>query len=255
MTADAHATNERALARLSSWIRHHRRLAGRLTGAAVLVAGGLVAGQLMRSGEPARDPAIDPVEQLIALAGNGEPPMSRIPHSPIPASSAPAGLPSVDDMIVRLKARLAANPGNAEGWRMLGWSEMAMGRAGPAAEAYGRAVALEPTSGALQSSYAEALATAAGGTVTTPALEAVSAALKLDPADARARYHLGLAKAQAGDRDGALALWNQLRAETIADADLGARVSAAIDTATRDLGDQVDLAPALLREHQPQDLH
>ena len=58
-------------------------------------------------------------------------------------------LPSVEDLIQRLVARLKTTPDDANGWRMLGWSHFGIGRFQEAAAAYAKAIALQPTIGAL----------------------------------------------------------------------------------------------------------
>ncbi len=89
-----------------------------------------------------------------------------------PASmAAPAeALPDVNAMIERLAARLETTPQDLEGWRMLGWSYFHTERYGQAAEAFGRALALDPSSAELKLSYEEAKAKdAAGGNLETTA--------------------------------------------------------------------------------------
>jgi cytochrome c-type biogenesis protein CcmH len=77
-----------------------------------------------------------------------------------PASKAAAGkpLPDVNTMIERLAARLETTPGDINGWRMLGWSYLNIGRYKQAATAYARAVELDPNSADLKLSYEEAKA-------------------------------------------------------------------------------------------------
>ena len=85
--------------------------------------------------------------------------------------STPAGgkmLPDVNTMIARLAARLQSTPGDINGWRMLGWSYFHTGRYKEAAEAYAKAVALDPTSAALKSSYEEAKAKASEAASSLP---------------------------------------------------------------------------------------
>lgn len=77
------------------------------------------------------------------------------------ASSDRSSLPGVETMIMRLKARLDADPQNGDGWRMLGWSYFNTGRYADAVSAYARAVALDPTSTELKAAYEEAKGKAA----------------------------------------------------------------------------------------------
>lgn len=135
-----------------------------------------------------------------------------------PAAATGEGSADVEGLIRGLEQRMAANPGDPEGWRMLGWSYFQTGRFGESANAYRKAVELAPTAPGHQSAFGEALVQAAQGTVTPEAQAAFEAAKRLDPADARARYFLAVWKDQRGDRQGALADWIQLLNEAPADA-------------------------------------
>jgi cytochrome c-type biogenesis protein CcmH len=121
-----------------------------------------------------------------------------------------AGLPSVDEMIQRLAVRLMRNPKDTEGWRTLGWSYLNIGRFQEAAEAYARAVELGPDIAELRGDRIEALVAAADGIVTSEAKTAIEDTLKLDPKNVQARFFLGLAEEQEGDRASALAEWTEL---------------------------------------------
>ena len=131
--------------------------------------------------------------------------------------STPQGLPDVETMIQRLAARLQTAPEDAEGWRMLGWSYYHVQQAPKAAEAYARAVALQPQSPELKSAYGEALVAVEAGTVTPNALEVFNAALALDPANAKARYFVALALDQVGKKKEALDAWLVLQSEPLGD--------------------------------------
>lgn len=133
--------------------------------------------------------------------GSAKPPRT----ASAPGAEHPQG--DVGSMIAQLEASLQQQPGNAEGWRMLGWSYMQTGRNAEAAQAYGRAAALDPGNAEYLSAQGEATVLAAGGQVTPDALAAFRKAVAADPADPRARYYLAMAKDQAGDHKGAMADW------------------------------------------------
>ncbi|MDH6256441.1 c-type cytochrome biogenesis protein CcmI [Bradyrhizobium sp. BR13661] len=121
-------------------------------------------------------------------------------------------LPPVEEMIERLQARLQRNAADPEGWRMLGWSYFSVERFADAANAYAKAIELRPASADYRSARGEALVRAADGIVTTEAKADFEQALLIDAKDARARFFVGLAKEQAGDKQAALADWNDLLA-------------------------------------------
>ncbi len=123
------------------------------------------------------------------------------------AAGTGASLGSVDEMIGRIAARLEKNPGNAEDWRMLGWSYFGTDRYAEAADAYGKAAQLQPGNALLFASQGEALVRAAQGQITPQAMAVFEATNKLDPKEPRARFFLGMAKEQAGDKAAALAAW------------------------------------------------
>jgi cytochrome c-type biogenesis protein CcmH len=113
----------------------------------------------------------------------------------------------VDEMISSLEARLVNEPGDVEGWRMLGWSKFRTDDFAGAAAAYAKAVAIAPNDAETQSAYGESLSRAAGGLVTDDAAAALRAAYTADPTDARARFLLGLKKQQDGKPAEALNDW------------------------------------------------
>jgi cytochrome c-type biogenesis protein CcmH len=116
-------------------------------------------------------------------------------------------LGSVDEMIARLVDRLNRSPNDREGWRMLGWSYFNTDRFAQAASAYAKAIELSPQNADFRSSRGEALVRAADGLVTDEAKAVFAEALRLDPKDAHARFFLGLAKEQAGNKLAALDDW------------------------------------------------
>ena len=150
----------------------------------------------------------------------GAPGASYASHPPVMAASgapmqiaeagANAGQVSVapvDEMIANLEMRLASEPNDVEGWRMLGWSKFRIDDFAGAAAAYARAVAIAPNDSETQSAYGESLSRAAGGRVTEKAAAALQAAYRADPSDARARFLLGLRKQQDGKPEEALNDW------------------------------------------------
>lgn len=153
---------------------------------------------------------------VVTLAGTGlyltlgRPDLKAAPAAADQTAAAnPDGSPHAnpDTVIAQLEAQMQQHPDNAEGWRMLGWSYLQTGRNDKAAEAYGKAAALDPKNADYLSAQGEATVLAAQGSV-TPAAEAIfRKALAVDRQDPRARYYLGVAKDQAGDHEGAMNDW------------------------------------------------
>ncbi len=98
---------------------------------------------------PSATPAQARLEQQppARLSAAGMPPQAAT-ATDAPASrttgQSQTALPSVDEMIQRVQAKLQRNPGDSEGWRMLGWAYFSVERFSDAANAYSRAIELRP---------------------------------------------------------------------------------------------------------------
>lgn len=136
---------------------------------------------------------------------------------------------SVEEAITSLKDRLAKDPKDAEGWRMLGWSYFNTERFAESSAAYAKAVELDGSLPDVWSAYGETLVRSARGMVSDEAIAAFDAALKLNPADPRARFFKGMALEQAGDANGAIEAWLKLAESAPPGADWLAGVVTRID--------------------------
>ncbi len=159
-----------------------------------------------------------------------------------------SGLPSVEEMIERLAARLEKNSGDGEGWRTLGWSYFNIGRFSEASDAYSKAIEVNPGNMELRTSRIEAMVRSSDGKVTTAAAEAIEDILKIDPENARARFFRGLAKAQGGDKAAALADWVDLPGKVKSDEPWLPELKSGIAELERDPGTGV---PAPAAESKP----
>jgi cytochrome c-type biogenesis protein CcmH len=149
----------------------------------------------------------------------------------------------VGAMIAQLETQMQREPGNVEGWRMLGWSYLQTGRNAEAAAAYGKAAALDPANAEYLSAQGEATVLAAQGQVTPAAQAIFRRTLTVDPADPRARYYLAVAKDQSGDQEGAMDDWIALIKSAPPGAPWAGEVRAFVERVAAERG--VDLAGRL----------
>ena len=189
---------------------------------------------------------------IVTLAGTGlylaigRPNVAAAPGMAGAGNAAGAeGVPHGDAgaVIAQLEDQMQKNPGNAEGWRMLGWSYMQTGRNAEAATAYGKAAALDPGNAEYLSAQGEATVLASGGTVTPQAEGAFRKAVAADPSDPRARYYLGVARDQSGDHEGAINDWIALLKSAPADAPWAGEVRGYLEKAAAE--NKISLAERL----------
>lgn len=119
---------------------------------------------------------------------------------------------SVDELVARAEAHLAANPSDGRGWDVVAPIYLRMQRFPDAVTAYRNAIRLDGETAARQAGLGEAIANTAGGIVSTDAQAAFEAARKLDPANAKANFYLALAMAQEGRKDDAVNGWQSMLA-------------------------------------------
>jgi cytochrome c-type biogenesis protein CcmH len=117
--------------------------------------------------------------------------------------------------LAELQQRAEDDPDNPEAWQELALAHYSLNQYAEAAQAYERAVALDPESALLWSALGDALAKASNVAAIPPrASEAFRRALEIDPVDPTARYFLAVEKDLAGDHEGAIADWLALLADT-----------------------------------------
>jgi cytochrome c-type biogenesis protein CcmH len=165
----------------------------------------------------------------------------HLPDQPLAARSTPQPPgPDIREMVARLEQRLEREPESLDGWVLLARSKAALGDPVGGIMAARRAVALAPNSTAATITLAELLIQAGGGVVPGEARELVEAVHAREPGEPRAAYYLGLAAAQSGEGERALAIWETLLAEAAPDAPWRAAVEAAIREAGRAAGIEVE---------------
>ena len=118
--------------------------------------------------------------------------------------------PGIDTLVARLEAHIAAHPEDGRAQELIAPVYLRMERREDAVRAYESALKLQGESPARRAAYAEALVAAAGGDITPAAIASFEKALAADPAQAKARFYLGVSAEQAGEREKATAVWQKM---------------------------------------------
>lgn len=157
----------------------------------------------------------------------------NIPGQPAHARTAlPPDHESIVALIGQVEQHLAQNPNDGAGWQVIAPVYMRLGRYDDAVGALRKSLALNGETAARDSDLGEALVAAAHGVVTNEAKQLFERAVARDAHDAKARYFLGLADEQDGNREAAAARWRALLADAPADAPWAGFVRAALARVT-----------------------
>lgn len=131
-----------------------------------------------------------------AVAGHGEQPTAQ----------------DLERMIATLAAKLQQEPTNYQGWAMLARSYKVMGRTADAEKAFERAGSFIDDDAQMLASYADVVATNAGGSLAGKPTQLIQKALKVDPQNPMALWLSGTADLEKKNYAGALRTWDQLAA-------------------------------------------
>ena len=118
---------------------------------------------------------------------------------------------SVDQMLAQLQERLAKNPADVEGWRMLGRTYLVAGQFDQAVDAYEKASSI--TGGkdaALQLDLAEALVLTERPDQQERAKQIIDAALAANPGNQKALWYQGVMAVRSGDKQTAITNFSKL---------------------------------------------
>jgi cytochrome c-type biogenesis protein CcmH len=139
---------------------------------------------------------------------------------------------SIASLVGQVENHLARNPNDGAGWEVIAPVYLRLGRFSDAVMARKKAIALNGDSPVRESDLGEALVAAADGVVTDEAKLSFQRAVAGDAHNAKARYFIGLADEQDGNRDDAAKEWHALLDDAPADAPWKDLVRAALARVT-----------------------
>jgi cytochrome c-type biogenesis protein CcmH len=211
--AEAKATASVAPVTRATW---HRRAAAI---AVIVIVPAVALGFYLKLGSPA-------VPGQSAFARADAPPSDQSVESQSVESQ------SVESLVSQVEAHLAHDPNDGKGWDVIAPVYLRMGRFDDAVVARRKAIALNGESAERESGLGEALVAAANGVVTDEAKLAFQRAVAADANEPKARYFLGLADEQDGNRAAAAAKWRALVGSAPANAPWADFVRAALARVT-----------------------
>jgi cytochrome c-type biogenesis protein CcmH len=118
-------------------------------------------------------------------------------------------LPPIEELVKQLRARMEANPSNAEGWFLLGRTYMRLEDYPQAVYAFEKLVELIPDQAVALLALADALTMRDGRPIGERAVGLLQSALELDPESSTALWLLGSAAMDHGDNAAAIEYWQR----------------------------------------------
>lgn len=125
---------------------------------------------------------------------------------------------SIQNLVSQVEAHLERNPNDARGYEVVAPVYLRLGRFDDAVNARRKLLALSGETAERQADLGEALASAGNGVITVEAKTAFERALTLDPNDLKAKFFIGVAAEQDGDKPKAAAIWAAMLKEAPPDA-------------------------------------
>ncbi|MBV5263153.1 c-type cytochrome biogenesis protein CcmI [Pinisolibacter aquiterrae] len=133
-----------------------------------------------------------------------------LPDAPLARRLAGAEGQSIEALVARVEAHLAANPEDARGWEVVAPVYMRLGRMDDAAKAWTTAIRIAGPSERRNIGLGEALVAAGDGAIGPEAQAAFRGALAAEPKAVLPRMYLAAALSQEGKKDEAVAAWKAL---------------------------------------------
>ena len=141
------------------------------------------------------------------------------------------GMAQIEAMV----QRLAQNPDDVDGWKMLGKSYSVLGRFAEAANAYMKAAIRAPRDAQLLADLADALAMARGQSMAGEPEELVLRALQIDPANLKALALAGTGAFDRQDFGAAARYWERMLPLVAPDSEDARTIQANVDEARKNL--------------------
>ncbi len=154
----------------------------------------------------------------------------------------------IEAMVEKLAEKLRREPGNADGWILLGRSYNLFGRFREAADAYAKAAKLRPTDAQLLADYADSLGMASGRSLAGEPEKLIARALEIDPRNLKALALAGTIAFEKKDYKAAAALWERMLPLVAADSEDARSIRANVDEARTQAGEAVARKPQALAQ-------
>ena len=141
----------------------------------------------------------------------------------MPAATAggPKTSMDMDAAIGSLRAKLEKNPGDADGWLLLGRAYQSVGRNDEGGKAFQKAYELAPDRPAIEIAYAESLAlTSTTRRIDGKPLQMIHHAMKSDPENQDGLWLIGMSDYQNGRYAEAIVSWEKIRKQLGPDSDV-----------------------------------
>ena len=174
------------------------------------------------------------------VAGN---PGALAPHPALPDAA------QIEAMLTRLAAKLEENPGDVEGWKLLGRSYTVLGRYPQAVAAYAKAAERAPRDAQLLADFADALAMAHGQRLAGEPERLIERALEIDGNNLKALALAGSAAYERQDYARAAQLWGRMLPLVPAESEDARSISGNVEEAKKLAG--IGAAPAKAAKAHP----
>ena len=118
--------------------------------------------------------------------------------------------PALTELLPQMEERLAQQPDDVEGWRLLGRSYLTVGEFGKARDAFEKALALDEDDVPTMTQLAESIGMTQQGELAGEPAILITKALSMDPENEHALWLGAIAQQQIGNHDAALQGFNRL---------------------------------------------